>query len=333
MPLGWKSPHPPSRVGSDACPAAHARGGGALFQSRSVWVRRWTRPARGSPRPSERCRDLVDAGDELLTIPSPGHEGPHEGPLVAAILRCHPFGAEMLEVGTPLLSAPVAPPRRLPTPLWAIVCLQKFHVQNRAPGRPWSPTEPGSLLALRLGDGAAPSRPLAPASSTRTRRTKCSGRWCWSLASTGRTSCWSSGRAAGALARSPRARLPVGSAGGSAAGAAASYLTPPVNSVPAAPGTSAAGAGRARNPAECRKGREEQLRPRCPPQNAQAVWARQARVSSRRVIKYGRIVVPTAVPLVHFGEGHCVKQPLMEGGWAPHSSSVSSRLLMFPSCC
>ncbi|XP_066415866.1 cbp/p300-interacting transactivator 1-like [Molothrus aeneus] len=78
---------------------------------------------------------LVDAGDELLTVPSPGHEGP----LVVAILRCCPFGAEEMPA--------------------------KFHVQNRAPGRLWSPTEPGSPLAWGLGTQprGAGSRPLQAA--------------------------------------------------------------------------------------------------------------------------------------------------------------------------
>nr|XP_026653227.1 histone deacetylase 8 [Zonotrichia albicollis] len=117
---------------------------GAPFQSLPARARRWTRPAWGSPRPSERCSVLVDPGDELLTVPSPGHEGP----LVVAILHCYPFGTEEVPaVGTAPAPRPCGPPRRVPTSLWAILCLQKFHVQNHAPGRLWSPTQPASPLA------------------------------------------------------------------------------------------------------------------------------------------------------------------------------------------
>ncbi|XP_071299008.1 histone deacetylase 8 isoform X2 [Agelaius tricolor] len=202
--------------------------------------------------------------------------------------------------------------------------------------RPGETLEPhGARLAARLGLGDAAAgrgEPPPPGRWPRPHRLGPDGQG----AQVAGGGAWpqQGGRAAGALVRSPRARLPVRPAGRSAAGAGASYLTPPVSSVPAAPGTSAAGAENARHPAEFGTGREKELRSRCLPHNAQSsLWARRARVSSRRVIKSGRIVVPAAVPLVHFGEGHCVKQPLMEGRWAPQSSSVSSRLMMFPSCC
>lgn len=78
--LGWKSLHPPFRVGCLPCrPRKHGGKQGRRFSSLPVWVRRWTPPSRGSARPSERCRVLVDAGDELFTVPSPEHEGPHGG--------------------------------------------------------------------------------------------------------------------------------------------------------------------------------------------------------------------------------------------------------------
>ncbi|NWZ05932.1 CITE1 protein, partial [Agelaius phoeniceus] len=71
----------------------------------------------------------------------------------------------MPAVGTPPAPRPCGPPRRVPTALWVILCLQKFHVQNRAPGRLWSPTEPGSPLAWGLGTQprGAGSRPLQAA--------------------------------------------------------------------------------------------------------------------------------------------------------------------------
>ncbi|NXA01350.1 CITE1 protein, partial [Nesospiza acunhae] len=71
----------------------------------------------------------------------------------------------MPAVGSPPAPRPCGPPRRVPTPLWAIFCLQKFHVQSRAPGGLWSPTEPGSPLAWGLGmqPRGAGSRPLQDA--------------------------------------------------------------------------------------------------------------------------------------------------------------------------
>lgn len=81
VPFGWKSLHPPFRVGClPCCPRKQqSKQQGRRFSSLPVWVCRWTPPAWGSPRPSERCRVLVDAGDELFTVPSPEHEGPHGG--------------------------------------------------------------------------------------------------------------------------------------------------------------------------------------------------------------------------------------------------------------
>lgn len=116
--------------------------------------------------------------------------------MMVAILR-YPFGAgEMPAVGTPPAPRPCGPAAG--PNLLASLRLQTLHVQNRAAGRPRSPTEPGSPLAWGLGTqprgaGSRPFQAAGPSLIDSDPVTKCSGRWWWSLASTGRTTCRSPG--------------------------------------------------------------------------------------------------------------------------------------------
>lgn len=176
---GWKSPHPTSPIqsGMPALPPKEVRGKPRRrFSSLLVWVRRWTPPARGSSRPSE---SLCVLGDELFTVPSPEHEGPHGGgDPVLLPLR----GREGAGGGDSACSPPLWPLLGA-TPPGQLVPAEAPRPEPR------SPAEPGSPLAWGLGRGRGRAAP----SSTQTRWTKCSGRWWWSLASTGRMSCRSSG--------------------------------------------------------------------------------------------------------------------------------------------
>lgn len=284
VPLGWKSLHPPSRVG---CPPCRPRKHGGSRGAAPVPPRLGALP--DSPCPSERCRVLVDAGAELFAVPSPGHQGAHGGGSPAL----QPFGTEEVPAGgTPPAPCRCGPAGGSPPPGQL--------APAEAPGlrRGEAPEPPGARLAARLELRAAAtgSHPLQAAGPRLIRSEP--------VDSVLRALAVELGLARadelpelwlGHYELDSPSNLPAGYGGWSAAGAGGSYFTPPV---PAAPGTGAAGAGNARSPAECGKGWEEKLGPRCLPQNPQASrWARQTRVSSCRVIKSGRIVVRRLCPL------------------------------------
>ncbi|XP_014112006.1 PREDICTED: translation initiation factor IF-2-like [Pseudopodoces humilis] len=176
--------------GWDACLAAQARAGvsrsAAPVPSLS-WARRWTAPSRGSPRPSESGRVLANAGDELFTVPSRGTKDL----TVVAILRCYPFRAEEVPAaGTPPAPRLCGPPGGSQPPG------QPVPAETPRPEPRWIPECRRTVLVARpgLGDEAAGSRPLQASDPGLTDPgDKVLMRWWWSLASTGRTSCRSSG--------------------------------------------------------------------------------------------------------------------------------------------
>lgn len=181
------SPHIPHPEW-DARLAAHARGGGKPERRSSPSLSGYV--ALPDPPGAARAPLNVDVGDELLTVPSPGHERP----LVVAIPRCYTFGAEeMPAVRDSACSPPLWPSKAGPNLLMGHLVPAEVPRPEPRAGETLEPH--GARLAARLGlgDAAAPSRPLAPASSTDTRRTRCLGRCWWSLASEGRTSRRSSG--------------------------------------------------------------------------------------------------------------------------------------------
>lgn len=148
-----------------------------------------------------------------------------------AILCCYTFGAdEVPAVGTPPAPRLCGRPRRVPVSRPACACRSSTsRTVPRGDGR--APQSPARRSPGARDAAARPSKAL----STRTWRTRCSGRWRWSLASTERMSCRSSGSIT--THSTPRRPCCPATESGARLGCGGFYLTPPVSSVPAAPGT------------------------------------------------------------------------------------------------